>query len=31
VENIWKKENEKPIPERGQKEGNSKQSSISDW
>jgi ribonuclease HII len=31
VENIWKKENGKPIPERGQKEGNSKQSSISDW
>ena len=31
TENIWLKENRKPIPKRGQVEGNSKQSSISDW
>ena len=31
TENIWLKENRKPIPKRGQVEENSKQSSISDW
>jgi len=31
TENIWLKENRKPIPKRSLVEGNSKQSSISDW
>ena len=31
IENIWAKENGKPIPKREEIEGNSKQSSISDW
>ena len=31
TENIWLKENRKPIPKRSLVEGDSKQSSISDW